>query len=86
MQLSFEGMLEGVDKEVFERSRKIKIEHVGDCNRTCLLSKRDRTYMEIKRLTEILNFLIEYFKKYSPESIWGTWIQNYYHVEVRLSG
>ena len=84
MQLSFEGMLEEIDREVFERSRQIKIRHVGDCNKTCILSKRDRTYEEIKRVTEVLDFLIDYFKKYSPESIWGKWLQNYYHVRVSL--
>ena len=84
MQLSFKGMLDEVDRELKERANNIKLTMVEDCDETCLQSKMDKTASEIKQMTNIVDFLIEYFKKYSPDSVWGQWLQNYYHVKVTI--
>ena len=83
-QLRFEGMLEEVDRELKERTSKINITVHKDCDGTCVLSKKDKSDLEIKQVTKIVDFLIEYFKKHSPDSIWGQWLQNYYHVKVTI--
>ena len=82
MQLSFEGMLEEVSKEAVERRDNMTIQHVGNCDNTCVLTKKNKGYTEVQTVTEAIDFLMDYFKKYSPESIWGKWLQDYYHVKV----
>ena len=84
MQLSFEGMLEEVDKELQERVSRIKIKHVEDCDGSCIVSRKNKSYKEVQIITEAVAFLIDYFKKYSPESIWGKWLQDYYHTKVTV--
>jgi|TARA_R110000824_G_scaffold250617_1_gene439364 hypothetical protein len=84
-QLRFEGMFEEVDKELQERVAKIKTTRENKCYcGTCESSKKDESYSEVKQVIKI-NTLTEYFKKYSPESTWGIWLQNYYNVKVSLS-
>ena len=85
-QLRFEGMFEEVDKELQERVAKMKITLDEDCDGTCVASKKDKTYSKVKQVTDIINFLTEYFKKYSPKSVWGKWLQKQYHVTVILEG
>ena len=77
-------MVDEVDRELKERTNNIKLTMVEDCDKTCLQSKMDKTALEIKQMTNIVDFLIEYFKKYSPDSVWGQWLQNYYHVKVTI--
>ena len=85
MQLKFEGMLEEIDKELTERANSIIIEHIENCDGNCAINKKEKDYTNVKTVTEIADYLIDYFKKYSPDSVWGQWLQNYFHVKVSLT-
>ena len=64
-------MLQEVSKEVVERGDNMTIQHVVNCDNTCVLTKKNKSYTEVQTVTEAIDFLMDYFKKYSPESIWG---------------
>ena len=83
-QLKFEGMFEEVDKELQERAAKIKMTLDEDCGGTCVASKKDKTYSEVTQVTDTISFLTDYFKKYSPESVWGKWLQKQHHITVNI--
>jgi len=81
-QLSFKDMFYEVDKELQERASRLKVEHIEDCDGSCIASKKNKSYKEVQLVTEAISFLVDYFKKYSPDSVWGKWLQDYYHVKV----
>ena len=56
MQLSFKGMFDEVDKELRERSSRINIEHVGNCDGTCVLSKKNKSYTEVQTVTMSIRY------------------------------
>lgn len=77
-QLRFEGMLEEVDKELKERQERLTITHPSECKITHKRIVEDSTLL--------ISTMFNYFSKYSPESVWGKWLQKQHHVTVTLEG